>query len=117
MRRLAFLTILSIILTTCCTDRRSQYGVVLAKIDSLTEVNADSARRMLAALDKEMESAPKETQAYYQLLTVKAADKARVKQTSDSLICSVAAYFEQHLQSLLKTSKGSIEVVYINFLV
>lgn len=99
MRRIAFLSIFIIILATCCTSRRSQYDAVLAEIDSLTEVDADSARQLLAGLEKEMESAPEGTKAYYHLLQVKATDKARVKHTSDSLICCVAAYFEQHTQS------------------
>lgn len=99
MRRTAFLFILTIILTTCCTRRRSQYDAVLVEIDSLTEVDADSARVRLAALGKPMEKADEETRAYYQLLQVKADDKAFVKPTSDSLICSVAQYFESHQQS------------------
>ncbi|MBQ6964404.1 MAG: hypothetical protein IJP82_01770 [Bacteroidaceae bacterium] len=96
MRRTAFSFILLIILTTCCTNRRSRYDAVLVEIDSLTEVDADSARVRLAALGKEMGSASEKTKAYYDLLRVKADDKAMVKHTSDSLICKVAQYFERH---------------------
>lgn len=99
MRRTALFLILLIILTTCCTHRRSQYDVVLADIDSLTEVDADSARRRLATLAPQMEKANEGTRAYYQLLQVKADDKAMVKHTSDSLICAVAQYFESHPKS------------------
>ena len=99
MRRIVFLSILIIILTTCCTHRRSQYDVVLAEIDSLTEVNADSARAQLAALGKHIEGVDEETRAYYQLLRVKADDKAFIKPTSDSLISTVARYFESHPKS------------------
>ena len=99
MRRTAFSFLLIIILTTFCTSRRSQYGVVLADIDRLTEVNADSARRLLAGLSDEMNDAPAEVQAYYQLLLVKADDKAHVRHTSDSLINTVATYFKKNPQS------------------
>lgn len=99
MRRTAFSFLLIIILTTFCTSRRSQYGVVLADIDSLTEVDADSARRLLAGLGNEMNDAPAEVLAYYQLLLVKADDKAHVRHTSDSLINIVATYFKKNPQS------------------
>ena len=46
-----------------------------------------------------MEEANEGTRAYYQLLRVKADDKAMVKHTSDSLICRVAEYFEGNTQS------------------
>ena len=82
-------------LTTCCTNRRSQHERILADIDSLTETDADSARRMLMDMSNEMEEAPEGIKAYYDLLTVKADDKAHQKHTSDSLICKVASYFEK----------------------
>ncbi len=98
MRRTAFLFILTIILMTCCTTRRSQYDGLLVSIDSLTEVNADSARMRLSQLSQEMNEAPERIQMYYHLLQVKANDKAHIKHTSDSLICEVADYYKQHLK-------------------
>ena len=99
MKRTALSLILLIILTTCCTNRRSRYDAVLADIDSLTEVNADSARRRLATLQEEMTRVGEGTRAYYDLLCVKADDKALVKHTSDSLISEVAHYYEAHPKS------------------
>ena len=99
MRRTVLSFILLIILTTCCTHRGRQYDAVLADIDSLTEVEADSARKRLAALKPQMEGVKESTRAYYDLLCVKAADKAKVKHTSDSLICEVARYYEAHPKS------------------
>lgn len=99
MRRTALSLILIIILTTCCTHRRSQYDAVLVEIDSLTEVDADSARLRLKQLSQEMKKADEGTRAYYDLLRVKADDKAMVKHTSDSLIGKVAQYFEEHPKS------------------
>ena len=46
-----------------------------------------------------MNEAPQSTQAYYQLLRVKADDKAHIKHTSDSLILTVAQYYRQHPSS------------------
>jgi len=96
MRKTALSLILMLMLTTCCTNRRSQHERILADIDSLTETDADSARRMLMHMDDEMDEAPEGIRAYYDLLTVKADDKAHQKHTSDSLICKVASYFEKH---------------------
>ena len=95
MRKTALSLILLLMLTTCCTNRRSQHERILADIDSLTETDADSARRMLMDMSNEMEEAPEGIKAYYDLLTVKADDKAHQKHTSDSLICKVASYFEK----------------------
>ena len=95
MRKTALSLILLLMLTTCCTNRRSQHERILADIDSLTEIDADSARRMLMDMSNEMEEAPEGIKAYYDLLTVKADDKAHQKHTSDSLICKVASYFEK----------------------
>lgn len=98
MRKVTFFLTLLLMLTTCC-NRRSQHERVLAHIDSLTETDADSARRMLMHIREDMENADEGTRAYYDLLKVKADDKALVKHTSDSLICAVARYFERHPKS------------------
>ncbi|MBR1666660.1 MAG: hypothetical protein IJ693_00120 [Bacteroidaceae bacterium] len=98
MKRTTISLILIIILTTCCT-RRGRYDAVLAEIDSLTEVDADSANRQLGRLSPAMSKADEGTRAYYDLLRVKAADKAHVKHTSDSLIMKVTEYFEKHTES------------------
>ena len=87
-----------LMLTTCC-NRLSQHERILVDIDSLTETNADSARRMLIGMKEEMENADEETKAYYNLLRVKADDKAHVEHTSDSLITAVAEYYKKHIQS------------------
>lgn len=98
MRKSAFFLILMLMLTTCC-NRLSQHERILVDIDSLTETNADSARRMLIGMKEEMENADEETKAYYNLLRVKANDKAHVEHTSDSLITAVAEYYKKHFQS------------------
>ena len=95
MRQVAFILTLMLMLTTCCNSG-SQHERILTDINHLTLTNADSARQMLINMSDEMESATEDEKAYYQLLTVKANDKAFIKHTSDSLICHVAEYFEQH---------------------
>jgi tetratricopeptide (TPR) repeat protein len=84
-----------LMLTTCC-NRVSQHERILSDIDSLTATDADSARKMLLNLSQEMEGADADTKAYYNLLRVKADERAKKEHTSDSLICAVAEYFEQY---------------------
>ena len=94
MRKIAFFLTLMLMLTTCCT-RMSQHERILADIDSLTETDADSARRMLMNMKDVMKDAQPDTKAYYDLLRVKADDKAHQQHTSDSLITSVVNYLEK----------------------
>ena len=71
------------------------YPRVLVQADSLAETDADSARRLLARWADCVPGAPERVRMYYRLLTVKAADKAYVVHTSDSVIRPVADYYEQ----------------------
>jgi hypothetical protein len=75
----------------------SQQGRRLVEIDSLTMVNADSAKGLLAEMT--VPTAESEDWAYYQLLRVKADDKTIVKHTSDSVINRVAEYYERDNRS------------------
>ena len=90
-----------LMLTTCCNEV-SQHERVLSDIDSLllqpglTTAGADSARQMLLHMSQEMEDADEDTRAYYNLLRVKADERAKKKHVSDSLICTVVQHFEQH---------------------
>lgn len=78
------------------------YPHSLTAVDSLASVNPDSAIALINSLNNEMKSAPQSTQMYYQLLCIKANDKAYIPHTSDSLILPVLHYYiekndEQHL--------------------
>ena len=95
MRKVASILLFMLMLTTCC-NRVSQHERILSDIDSLTATDADSARKMLLNLSQEMEGADADTKAYYNLLRVKADERAKKEHTSDSLICAVAEYFEQY---------------------
>ena len=95
MRKVASILLFMLMLTTCC-NRVSQHERILSDIDSLTATDAVSARKMLLNMSQEMEGADADTKAYYNLLRVKADERAKKEHTSDSLICAVAEYFEQH---------------------
>ncbi len=81
-----------VILVTC--HRRPVYPAALLQVDSLTLVEPEEALALLATLERDMQTAPEASQRYYQLLCLKAADKAYVTHTSDSLILDLVNYYE-----------------------
>ena len=91
MKRVYYWLIIICLLTACSKQEREVR--MLAEVDSLTEVNADSARKVLSQMPVPTEGSSQ--WAYYQLLRVKAEDKALVKHTSDSLISLATEYFER----------------------
>lgn len=62
--------------------------------DSIVDAAPDSAVALLAQLKDSILSEPKSTRMYYNLLTIKAKDKAYIPHTSDSLILQVIHYYE-----------------------
>lgn len=71
----------------------SPYPKSLVIADSLVNVNPDSAIFLLRNMGDTIESASEEVRMYYQLLCIKANDKAYIPHTSDSLILSVIYYY------------------------
>lgn len=71
------------------------YPHVLLAADSLSSICPDSAIVLLEQIKDSINQEPKETQKYYQLLTIKAKDKAYIMHTSDSLILKVLRYYEK----------------------
>jgi len=71
------------------------YPHVLLAADSLSSICPDSAIVLLEQIKDSISQEPKETQKYYQLLTIKAKDKAYIMHTSDSLILKVLHYYEK----------------------
>lgn len=71
------------------------YPHVLQLADSLTNICPDSAIVLLKQFKDSASQESKETQMYYQLLTIKAKDKAYIAHTSDSLILEVLHYYEK----------------------
>lgn len=85
------LALLFLICSYACENK--SYPQLFAVVDSLTNVNPDSAIVLLRSMEHSMESASKATQMYYQLLCIKANDKAYIGHTSDSLIVPVLHYY------------------------
>ena len=78
-----------------CACREGRYPRVLLQADSLAEVAPDSALRLLDGWADSVPTVPERVRMYYRLLTVKAADKAYITHTSDSIIRPVLDYYEQ----------------------
>ncbi|MBR5686801.1 MAG: hypothetical protein IKX36_02465 [Prevotella sp.] len=74
---------------------RHHYPQSLTEADSLADHNPDSAIHYLEGLAPQMADAPEADRMYYQLLCIKATDKAYIPHTSDSLIRPVIDYYEQ----------------------
>ncbi len=90
---LCTLLLLCLCLAAC---RQVPYPAVLRQADSLLRTRPDSAMALLRQAAPLMPQQPEDTRMYYRLLCVKAADKAYVVHTSDSLIRPVIAYYEEH---------------------
>ena len=71
------------------------YPQVLQLADSLANTCPDSAIVLLEQFKDSTHQESKEAQMYYQLLTIKARDKAYITHTSDSLILEVLHYYEK----------------------
>lgn len=76
-----------------CACTNKPYPQSLRVADSLIHNNPDSAVILLEELKRSMAFEPQATQMYYQLLTIKAKDKAYITHTSDSLIKTVVKYY------------------------
>lgn len=74
--------------------RPHQYPHILVVADSLCEAKPDSAVSLLRSLKPQFASASKADRMYYQLLCIKAADKAYLPLPSDTTILSLIDYYE-----------------------
>ena len=80
------------ILASC--SRGPQYPAVLETADSLAYVNPDSAVALLRSVEAEMIASQPAVRHLYDLMTLKAQDKADLPLTSDSLILDILQYYE-----------------------
>ena len=71
-----------------------QYPAVLETADSLAYVNPDSAVALLRSVEAEMTISQPAVRHFYDLMTLKAQDKADLPLTSDSLILDILQYYE-----------------------
>ena len=91
-----FLTlILSILLLSACGESGRVQFKQLQQIDSIAEVNADSAIAMIKTINRDT-LLNNDNKYYYDLLKIRTNDKAYIAHTSDSAILSVINYFENH---------------------
>ena len=90
-----FTIILSLLLLTACGERERVQFEKLQQIDSIAEVNADSAVALINAINRDSLSGDN-NKYYYDLLKIRTNDKAYIAHTSDSAILSVINYFENN---------------------
>ena len=94
MKKVRLLFPILLLMCICaCTNKPYPQSPRVA--DSLIHNNPDSAVILLEELKRSMAFEPQATQMYYQLLTIKAKDKAYITHTSDSLIKTVVKYYEE----------------------
>lgn len=94
MNRTIQLTI-GILIILCCSCKHTESMKDLNQINNLTYHNPDSAISCLNQLSDSIRNASTNLQMYYQLLTIKANDKAYITHTTDSLILSIVSYYEK----------------------
>ena len=94
MKHLVHLGFFLLLLLGLCACGQGSYPSALLRADSLVSVAPDSTCALLARWADSASHAPERVRMYHALLTVKAADKAYAKHTSDSLIRQVVAYCE-----------------------
>ncbi len=100
--------LLSLIFLHCFSGCENHpYLKVLLSIDSLTNTNPDSAIIALTSMKKKVATESQETQMYYQLMCIKAKDKAYITHTSDSSILQVLKHYEKK-----KEKKHLAEIYY-----
>lgn len=91
-----YLYIICIICLLCSSCRPHREPQELLTLDSLASVAPDSTLHLLQQMKDEIPSYPRSAQMFYQLLCIKAADKAYVTHTSDSLILNIVDYYTRH---------------------
>ncbi|MDE5711149.1 MAG: tetratricopeptide repeat protein [Bacteroides sp.] len=84
-----------LLLLCCQACHRKPYPAILQAADTLIYTHPDSACTLLERLKNSILTEPQSTQMYYQLLSIKARDKAYITHTSDSLIQQVLRYYEK----------------------
>lgn len=94
----AFKTILYFALLLLALDSCSNHPFprALQVADSLTYCHPDSAIALLQQMKESILAEPEATQMRYNLLCIKAQDKAYITHTSDSLIQQVVRYYRKH---------------------
>lgn len=90
---LLFFPLLLLAFVSC--GKRNDGLPALQRVALLANTHPDSAVALLDSLRDSIFLQPRSVRMYYDLLTVKARDKAYIRHTSDSLIRSVLRYYER----------------------
>lgn len=90
---LLFFPLLLLAFVSC--GKRNDGLPALQRVALLTNTQPDSAMALLDSLRDSIFLQPRSVRMYYDLLTVKARDKAYIRHTSDSLIRNVLRYYER----------------------
>lgn len=90
---LLFFPLLLFAFVSC--GKRNDGLPALQRVALLANTHPDSAMALLDSLRDSIFLQPRSVRMYYDLLTVKARDKAYIRHTSDSLIRSVLRYYER----------------------
>lgn len=101
--RLAIIFLLGLLLASACGCGRSRLHAELDLADSLAEhAGPDSAARVLLELKPLMAGAPDDVAMRWRLLMVKAADKAYITHTSDSMLRPALDYYTHRTSDTLR---------------
>ena len=95
MRKWWFIVLWLMMLGLAGCQQRTDYPAQLLLADSLASADPTTAITLLSSMEEDMLQAPKSTQMLHRLLCIKAADKAYIPHTTDSLILPVVQYYEQ----------------------
>ena len=82
-----------------CTSGSEPHPAILVQADSISATDPHRAMAMLDSLLPQMLVADSGTQMYYQLLRVKAQDRAYIRHTTMQGILPVISYYERHPQA------------------
>lgn len=93
---LAFSAAVAFLCLSCDMNREGQHRKELMHIDSLILKSPDSALVLLQAMNKEAKGWQENDKMHYDLMTIKATDKARLSLGGDSAIKRIVAYYEAH---------------------
>ena len=91
-----------------CNDKKM--ASQLDAISKIADTNPDSALVVLSALEQNKEDWAKNDQIYYELVKMKAENKADVQFTSDSIIKDVVKYYKGRDSNDLMLTISSIKV-------
>jgi len=93
---LAFSAATALLCLSCSINSEGQHRKELMRIDSIILKSPDSALVLLQGMNENAKRWKKDDKMHYDLMTIKATDKARLKLNRDSAIKKIVAYYEAH---------------------